>query len=139
MEANGKLLYASNSDVFFNRFVAVLNHDLTFEQIEELRSLGFNHIYQVKHPVIDPSLDYNEVKQLFLDTIKDLEFDALMVMGDYRFFASALEYCRKHCIPFYVTTTSRVSVEKIKDDGSVEKTSVFKHCRFVKIVDGLPF
>ena len=116
------------------KILVILNHTPTDEQIAELQSMGYEDIEIVKHPSIDPYADSVEVFELFRDTIRDKNFNALWVQGDYRFFAQALLYCLANGKRLLVATTERISKEERHSDGSIEIRRVFRHAKFVPII-----
>ncbi|MEM4958441.1 MAG: hypothetical protein QXX12_01025 [Nanopusillaceae archaeon] len=118
------------------KLVAILNHDPTPEQLKELEAMGWA-VKLVKPGEVDPHWDQDRVYHFFLSLLVEVgEPEALWVQGDYRLFAAALRYATKHYIPVFVATTHRTVVEEKQPDGSVKKSSVFKHVRFVDVTGG---
>ena len=119
------------------RIIVIMNHKPTDEQVYQLRSMGYREIKFLQHPPIPPEWDMEDVEAFFRRWFgENAPFipDALWVQGDYRFFASAIEFARALEIPLYVATTKREAREQKMPDGSVRKVSIFKHVRFVRIV-----
>jgi len=122
------------------KILIILNHQPTPEQLAQLRNMGYTKHYFVQHPLINPNASQGEVDVLF----KNFEYqcsekfnyalvDALWVQGDFRFFLSAYKFAKSQKIPLFIATTQRQAVEKTMPDGSVVKTSVFKHITFIEV------
>jgi len=78
----------------------------------------------------------SEVRQLVSDLIAScgIRPDAIWHQGDYRMFAAFIEWCRDHDVPLLVATSKREVKEITLHDGSIQKTSIFKHVKFIRIV-----
>jgi len=121
------------------KIIAILNHQPTPEQVQELKDWGYECIH-IPHPPVDPYLTIDEVliqAANFWDKeipAKTPLYDAIWCQGDFRFFWCISELCKRHGLPLFVATTERKAVEKTMPDGSIRKVSTFKHVRFVRIV-----
>jgi len=117
------------------KILVILNHKVLPKQKEELEELGYDTIVYRQHPKIDPTLNQSEVQELFNAIAVQYEpIDALWVQGDFRFFTAAIRYAMRLIIPLFIATTERKSVEQTLPNGLIQKTSVFEHVRFVKVV-----
>jgi len=69
-------------------------------------------------------------KSMFVD---DYEIIGAMIGGAPFLMASLEEELKKENVTVLYSFSERRSVEKIMDDGSVQKTAVFKHCGFIEV------
>lgn len=115
------------------KITIVLNHNPTEEQLKELREMGYDEYEVLQHPTIPPNAEMEEVEGTFNKMLWDRQYDALWIQGDYRFFAYAARFCRFYDIPLFIATTERKVIEEPQPDGSIKKTSVFKHVKFVQV------
>lgn len=130
--------------------VAILNHEPTPHQRDDIYMMGYDYLVALKHPPIPPEWDLGEVQEFFGSYMEETVApevmkvkrkegrpysipDAFWVQGDYRFFLCACEEAKTFRIPLFVSTTERVAIDQVQADGSIVKTSVFKHVKFVKV------
>ena len=119
----------------------ILNHDLTPEQLTELRNPGGQIV--VLPPELRPLWgqvpaegSYGEVKQHLLpvlDWLYAIKADTVVCQGDFTAFAVLLRTCEEHSISLLVATSRRDSVEETLPDGSVVKKNVFRHVQFRRV------
>jgi len=120
------------------RIIAILNHEPTDEEKQELFQLGYNEVISIRHPQIPPQWDMQQVTK-FVKTFEEKiidkhgDYDALWVQGDFRFFYAFCQWANGH-LPLYVATTFREAKEQKMPDGSIQKISIVRHIKFVRIV-----
>jgi len=113
----------------------ILNHEPTEEQLQQLTKMGYQETIFIKHPIIDPKLEMEDVIDIFLNIVEGKVFDALWVQGDFRFFIAAYRFASDFNVPLYIATTHREAKEIVQPDGSVKKISVFRHVKFVEVTE----
>ena len=127
-------------------FVSI--HSPMPEQIEEAREMGYELVH-VKSPVFESPEEDRWVAWLNLfRTIPVKPGDAIVVMGEPAWIAAIVRMHERdnvHVInsegdvvpvwtlDLYTTFTRRKVEEKVMPDGTVKKTSVFKHGGFMRI------
>ena len=114
------------------KIVVTMNHELSNQQNEWFSTNGFE-IEIVKHPVVNENMNYNQVYDIaikYCNSFPLLKTDFVFLQGEPTFVICANIILAKRNIPVIVATTKREAVETLQPDGSVIKTSVFKHCRF---------
>lgn len=118
------------------KLLKVLNHDLGADQIKDLKdNWGVTDIVNLPDDVAklfsQVSVDnYNNVIAVLNDTIKNINPDIMVIQGHMGVVHNVIND-NPNVIPL-LAMTQRVSIDKKNDDGTVTKTSVFKHQQFIK-------
>jgi len=119
-----------------NILINYTNHNLTEEQME-----GFDSVSTVPFPAIKPTDTVEDFKRYyqhdFIDRYMRDSYESdvytVLIAGEpsYVFYAvnRMLNIARPKVMPVSAIT-ERISKEEIKDDGTVVKTSQFKHLGF---------
>ncbi len=119
-------------------------HTPTQSQLDELKELGYTEILNLKElspitfeDVSNCPSDEDELYELafdFIDTIIP-ETHIVLPIGSPAFMAMLIkEMATRHTS--YTTLfahSERVSVDKVQEDGTTIKTSVFNHVKFIKL------
>jgi NAD(P)H-flavin reductase len=119
----------------------LLNHQPTEEQLKDLeRVYGSFQIVEPDKKIkdfwanIDPELNGLERDNKALEIVADIvekKADSVWIQGESAMVYKVVKRLEYRDIPAFASTTKREAVEIKKEDGSIEKRSVFKHCRFV--------
>ena len=116
----------------------LLNHNLTEEQIKDLKNLGitaFINISTEKWGQIPPDLEnITQFLEEYFNALKKngKRGDYFLIQGDYGATYQLVNFAKDlGLIPIYATT-NRVSKEILNPDGTISKQNIFKHCRFRK-------
>jgi len=125
----------------------ILNHPPLPEQIKQLQEMGYQKHICFSHPEIEPDCPMQMVhlfvRHSFINSIYSrvsLEIpgrhfpDAFWIQGDYRLFKAFCDIAEDLKIPLFIATTKRESKEQKLANGSIKKTSIFKHVKFIRIV-----
>jgi hypothetical protein len=121
------------------KLFVLMNHTLTRTQKEEI-SRTFDSPDIVLPPdriaevwsSIDPVRDSASQISIALEWLENngLEGDVVLVQGEYGATFFIVSYCFvRGLIPIYATSR-RVYEETVRDDGSVERSHIFRHVRF---------
>ncbi len=106
---------------------------------------GWDVIVDIPFPVIDPQAPTEEIKDTVNEYLKHLRNIInntegeiyLCLQGEYTFCYELLLKIQSSKdladIKLAIPTTERKVVEKVKEDGSVEKTTTFDFCRWREI------
>jgi len=123
------------------RVYLLLNHQPTEEQLKDLEKVyGFFEIVEPDQKIksfwsnIDPEMNSLERDDKALEIVDDVvkkKADSVWIQGESVMVYKVVKRLEYRNIPAFASTTKREAVEVKKEDGSVEKKSVFKHCRFV--------
>lgn len=122
------------------KFLILMNHEMTQEQRPDaLKTLGVSEFGEPPEEIssIWSSIPADvETIEAILSPVKawlDSQAnagDVVLVQGDFGAVYHMVNHAfSKKLVPVYATT-SREVVEKVKEDGSVEITRVFRHRRF---------
>ena len=118
------------------RLLWISNHKPSIEQIEDAKRNNYE-IIEAKVPSwgrIPPEWTMDDIRELLLPELPPLNnYHVIAVMGELTACMVVCDLARKQGIPVVTPTTKRVSVEETCHDGSVRKTSKFKHVRFRRI------
>ena len=119
----------------------LLNHQPTEEQLEDLeRVYGTFEIVEPNSKIktfwsnIDPEMSGLERDDKALEIVDDVvkkKADSVWIQGESVMVYKVVKRLEYKNIPAFASTTKREAIEVRKEDGSIEKKSVFKHCRFV--------
>lgn len=108
--------------------------DIPFPQIDPYKSII--HIHTLAEDYLKEILD---TIQFEIDSIEDKDIFTecpietyIMLQGEYTFCYLLRDMIKDNYI-FVIPTTERKTVEKVKEDGIVEKTSVFEFVQWRKI------
>ena len=119
----------------------LLNHQPTEEQLEDLeRVYGTFEIVEPNSKIktfwsnIDPEMSGLERDDKALEIVDDVvkkKADSVWIQGESVMVYKVVKRLEYRNIPAFASTTKREAIEVRKEDGSIEKKSVFKHCRFI--------
>jgi hypothetical protein len=121
----------------------LLNHVPTEEQLQDLRQKGFIEIVEPTDQIkkiwsnIDPYLNEmsrNKLASIIVDEILGKQVNAVWVQGENGMIFSIVSKLLSYGIDCYYSTTKRETNEVQMPDGSVQKTSIFKHVQFLKYI-----
>lgn len=98
---------------------------------------GWLQIFDIPFPNISPQATTEEVAELvekYFEKINDLAYENIpedddvyvMLQGEFTFCYLLYEVLKMHGYIVVVPTTERIVEERVKDDGTIEKTSIFK-------------
>jgi NAD(P)H-flavin reductase len=119
----------------------LLNHVPTEEQVEDLKQKGFIEIVEPTDQVkkiwsnIDPylnELSRNRLVSIIVDEILKNKVKAVWIQGENGMVFSIVSKLLSYGIDCYYSTTRREVNEIKMPDGSVQKTSIFRHVQFLK-------
>lgn len=124
-----------------SKILVVMSHKLNQSQVQGLNDINLTPISladinsdlanQCKS--INPNASSSEIQNIadgVVETAQSLGVTHLMLQGEPSLFFAAVTTAKASGINCLISTTERVSVEKVQDDGSVVKTNVFKHVQF---------
>ena len=119
------------------KFVSIMNHVLTAEQLEQAKNFKGEslEVIEVKGPIVDPNASKDAVYEVAKEYLSQLPEDThyVHVMSDFGFTVAVVTLLQTgiygDIIPIYATT-HRVVNEVTNPDGSVTKTTLFKHVQF---------
>jgi len=119
----------------------LINHEPTIEQLIELeKTYGNYEIIQPEPRIkqfwanIDPELNSLERSNKADEIIEDIvnkKSDIVWIQGESIMVYLVVRKLEEKDILAFASTTKRQVVEVKKEDGTVVKQSMFKHCRFV--------
>jgi NAD(P)H-flavin reductase len=119
----------------------LLNHQPTEEQLKDLeRVYGSFQIVEPKPEIkefwsnINPELNSLERDDKSFEIVADIvekKADSVWIQGESVMVYKVVKRLEYRDIPAFASTTKREVVEVKKENGEVEKRSIFKHCRFV--------
>lgn len=120
----------------------LLNHELTSEQVADARTslnvqkfISMPEIIKNRWANIPPDAEkLDEILEPVKAWLSGQAFtgDTILVQGDFGAVYSMVNFAfSKGLVPVYATT-ARESVEKVKEDGSIETVRVFRHRIFRK-------
>ena len=118
------------------KFFNVSAHALATEQLEDImKSFGIseNSIVDIKVGNVDPHVDTDELASVstsLVDSWGVKEGDVAMVAGEPIMSVCLVRALQSKGVTCVSATTERMSVEKVLEDGTVQKTNQFKHVRF---------
>lgn len=99
----------------------------------------YKSVVDVPFPKLDASMDTREVFVEALAYREDIlelldksqtEENAVLVMGEFVFTYALVRMLQEFKVKCVVTTSDRVSKERVKEDGTIERISEFKFVRF---------
>jgi len=123
------------------RIYLLLNHEPSEEQLKELEKVWGN--FEIVEPDlkikefwanVDPELNNLERSDKAYEIVEDIvskRSDAVWIQGESIMVYNVVKKLEYRNILAFAATTKRQVVEVKKEDGSVEKKSIFKHCKFV--------
>lgn len=121
------------------KLLVLFSHKLTKEQIEDsTNNLKVNEIITLPEDLqkiwsnVSPYLDNKALLKEIHDFItkKLSSEDYALVQGEWGYVYDTVNFCKENnIIPIYATT-ERVVSESTQEDGTIEKTSIFKHVMF---------
>ncbi len=120
------------------KIVVTMNHPMTQEQKSVLEDIGAEFVI-IPHPVILEIYDYNHVLievTKYVDQVREMGASVVFLQGEPSFQCAVAQMLARFSIPMIIATTPRIAVEEKQPDGTVKKTTVFKHCRF-RLVNGV--
>ena len=115
-------------------FINVSNHkheSWSKEQMEMANSYG--KVIDLPFPAVNPSASIEEIKTLaynYFEKIKEYDNPVVMIQGEYTFTYKLVSLCLQNSIKAVSACTERVVTERICEDGTTEKNSVFKFVQF---------
>jgi hypothetical protein len=121
----------------------LLNHVPTNEQLQDLRQKGFIEIVESTDQIkkiwsnIDPYLNEmgrNKLASIIVDEILEKQINAVWIQGESGMVFSIVSKLLSYGIDCYYSTTKRETNEIQMPDGSVQKTSIFRHVQFLKYI-----
>jgi NAD(P)H-flavin reductase len=119
----------------------LLNHVPTEEQIKNLRQNGFIEFIEPTDQIkkiwsnIDPYLNEmsrNKLASIIIDEILENKANAVWIQGENGMIFSIVSILLSYGINCYYATSKREVNEVQMPDGSVQKTSIFRHVQFLK-------
>ena len=119
------------------KFVSLMNHKLTEEQIKDAQSFSGEalEVIELQSELVDPTASTDEVYAQARRILAKLPPDTayVNVMGDFGMTVAEVLLLKSgeygQIVPVYATT-HRQAQEVKNPDGSITKTSVFKHVKF---------
>ena len=119
-------------------FINLSNHPVkvwSTEQKEAALAFGYTELVELPDgmPQVDPDVDSNEVEKLARDIAQkaqNLGAGAAFVAGEFNLTYALVSILQGLNIPCYSATTRREVSEIIREDGRIEKTSVFHFVRW---------
>lgn len=121
----------------------LLNHVPTEEQVKDLTQKGFVEIVDPTDQIkkiwsnIDPHLNElsrSKLVNLIVDEILKNKVNAVWIQGENGMVFSIVSKLLSYGIDCYYSTTKRETNEIQMPDGSVQKTSIFRHVQFLKYI-----
>jgi hypothetical protein len=121
----------------------LLNHVPTNEQLQDLRQKGFIEIVESTDQIkkiwsnIDPYLNEmgrNKLASIIVDEILEKQINAVWIQGESGMVFSIVSKLLSYGIDCYYATSKREVNEIQMPDGSVQKTSIFRHVQFLKYI-----
>jgi NAD(P)H-flavin reductase len=121
----------------------LLNHVPTEEQIKDLGQKGFIEIVEPTDQIkkiwanIDPYLnemDRNKLVSVIVDEILEKQINAVWIQGENGMIFSIVSKLLSYGIDCYYATSKREVNETKMPDGSIQKTSIFRHVQFLKYI-----
>ena len=113
------------------RFISIMNHVLTAEQLEQAKKLG--EVTEVAFPNVSPYATSNEVEKIGDELISQISpetGDTIQVAGEPCLTCYVVTKLKESGHKVVTSTTERVSHEEVLADGSVRKTNVFRFIQF---------
>lgn len=120
----------------------ITNHELTKDQIVDLRATLGVQEEDIQQLTDDLKQKFSAVKietyQRHLEEIINyaknhlVSGDVAIVQGQMGYTYRIIQELKNYGVMCVFSFTDRVSTETQKEDGSVEKTSVFKHIQFIE-------
>lgn len=105
----------------------------TAAQVEASEALGCGSVVDVPFPAVDPHATFDDIETLARETVTDLlksrSVSAAFVAGEPTLAFTLVGLLEAAGVACYAATTERTAVETQLEDGSVQKSSIF---RFVK-------
>jgi len=123
------------------KIYTLINHVPTEEQVKDLRQKGFNEFVEPTDQIkkiwsnIDPYLNEmsrNKLASIIIDEILENKANAVWVQGENGMTFSIVSILIPYGINCYYATSKREVNEVQMPDGSVQKTSIFRHVQFLK-------
>ena len=119
------------------KFVSIMNHKLTEDQINDAKSFNGEtlEVVELQGELVDPTASTEEVYAQARRILSQLPPDTAYVniMGDFGMTVAEVLLLKSgefgQILPVYATT-HRQAQEVKQSDGSIVKTSVFKHVKF---------
>jgi hypothetical protein len=112
-------------------------------QWSEKQKAGWNEIVDVKFPAVDPFIDGDQFDELVAESLAKLnEYIEnkdvyLMIQGEfslcYSLYRILLENPEYNRVKLVIPTSERKLIERVKDDGTYEKTAVFEFVKWREI------
>jgi hypothetical protein len=121
----------------------LLNHFPTEEQINDLRQKNFTEIIEPTDQIkkiwsnIDPHLNElsrSKLVSVIVDEILKNKVNAVWIQGENGMVFSIVSKLLLYGIDCYYATSKREVNEIQMPDGSVQKTSIFRHVQFLKYI-----
>ena len=119
------------------KFVSIMNHKLTEDQIKDAQSFNGEalEVIELQSELVNPTSSTEEVYAQARRILSQLPADTayVNVMGDFGMTVAEVLLLKSgeygQIVPVYATT-HRQAQEVKQPDGSIIKTSVFKHVKF---------
>jgi hypothetical protein len=121
----------------------LLNHVPTNEQLQDLKQKNFTEIIEPTDQIkkiwsnIDPYLNEmgrNKLASIIVDEILEKQINAVWIQGENGMVFSIVSKLLLYGIDCYYATSKREVNEIQMPDGSVQKTSIFRHVQFLKYI-----
>jgi NAD(P)H-flavin reductase len=121
----------------------LLNHVPTNEQLQDLKQKNFTEIIEPTDQIkkiwsnIDPHLNElsrSRLVHLIVDEILKNKVNAVWIQGENGMVFSIVSKLLSYGIDCYYATSKREVNEIQMPDGSVQKTSIFRHVQFLKYI-----
>ena len=119
------------------KFVSLMNHKLTEEQIRDAQSFNGEtlEVIELQGELVDPTASTEEVyaqaRRILCQLPPDTKY--VNIMGDFGMTVAEVLLLKSgeygQIVPVYATT-HRQAQEVKNPDGSITKTSIFKHVKF---------
>lgn len=118
---------------------AILNHNLTQEQIAELGgdvhqlTPDLKSIWGQIPPDVSKAGVWEHLKPIE-DWLEENRPDQIVCQGDFTAFALVCDWALYRKCPVLVATSRRETVETVDPSGCTTKTAVFRHVQFRRVI-----
>jgi hypothetical protein len=117
------------------RFVSIMNHKMSGEQLEAALQIG--EVLEIAFPNVAPNATSEDVAEMGDQLISQLhlqEGDVIQIGGEPTLTSYVVSKLFQLGYKVVTSTTERLSVEEVLPDGSTKKTNVFKFVQFREFV-----
>jgi len=112
------------------------HHHLKWDNVQLNAAREYGEIVSIEFPQVIPEADESYVRELvdrYMGIIETYGFDnvnAVMIQGEFTFTCAMVRLLKKVGICVLSACSERNVIEKVMDDGSVNKVAIFRFVRF---------